>query len=197
MKIAPLALYNALENDMNPEPFLSNVMALGLQTHGDPRASFGAVSVAATIKWLLHHDPNHHCLCGLLDHTFHMVDIVESRYRFYRRNDDALSARLHTAFSAMFDVPKLETVIGAGCFTLESVPFALATFHRNPIDFRKGVLEAVNAGGDTDTTAAMVGAMIGAHVGIDGIPPEWVERVDDCGRAIVLANDMCDALKHP
>ena len=67
----------------------------------------------------------------------------------------------------------LREKIGTNCFAMESVPFAIATFLRHPTDFRAGVLEAVNAGGDMDTTASMVGAMIGANCGLSAIPDEW------------------------
>jgi hypothetical protein len=31
----------------------------------------------------------------------------------------------------------------------------------------------IGCGGDTDTTAAIVGAIVGARVGLDGIPQQW------------------------
>jgi ADP-ribosylglycohydrolase len=39
------------------------------------------------------------------------------------------------------------------------------------------VLKAVNLGSDTDTTAAVVGALAGAVYGFEGIPAEWVEKL--------------------
>ena len=35
-------------------------------------------------------------------------------------------------------------------------------------------METVRLGGDTDTVAAVVGALVGARVGEEGIPPEWL-----------------------
>jgi ADP-ribosylglycohydrolase len=32
----------------------------------------------------------------------------------------------------------------------------------------------VEAGGDADTTSAIVGGIVAAHTGRDGIPPEWL-----------------------
>jgi ADP-ribosylglycohydrolase len=31
----------------------------------------------------------------------------------------------------------------------------------------------VQVGGDTDTTAAIVGGVVAAYTGVDGIPPAW------------------------
>jgi ADP-ribosylglycohydrolase len=41
--------------------------------------------------------------------------------------------------------------------------------------YKDAVLKAVNLGGDTDTTAAVTGALAGIVYGFDSIPKEWVE----------------------
>jgi ADP-ribosylglycohydrolase len=38
---------------------------------------------------------------------------------------------------------------------------------------------AVQAGGDTDTTAAIAGAMAGTLYGLDGIPAEYKDKVEN------------------
>ena len=46
------------------------------------------------------------------------------------------------------------------------------------------MVRAVSAGGDTDTNAAMAGALSGALNGVGAIPPRWLEglRGGDRGR---------------
>jgi len=46
--------------------------------------------------------------------------------------------------------------------------------------FRDAVLDTANRGGDADTNAAIVGALVGSRVGLDGIPAEWRSAVLDC-----------------
>jgi hypothetical protein len=41
-------------------------------------------------------------------------------------------------------------------------------------------VEAVMRGGDTDTNAAICGALLGAVYGLDAIPAQWVDRVLNC-----------------
>ncbi|MFH1430521.1 MAG: ADP-ribosylglycohydrolase family protein [Candidatus Uhrbacteria bacterium] len=65
------------------------------------------------------------------------------------------------------------------CATFDSVPFVLATAARYSQSFRDGVLAAVNAGGDTDSNGAMVGAILGAAHGLCAIPEEWQRDVED------------------
>ena len=39
--------------------------------------------------------------------------------------------------------------------------------------FRAGITTAVAIGGDTDTVAAIAGALLGARVGVAGVPAAW------------------------
>jgi ADP-ribosylglycohydrolase len=43
-----------------------------------------------------------------------------------------------------------------------------------------GVVDTVMRGGDTDTNAAICGALLGAVYGLDAIPAQWVDRVLNC-----------------
>ena len=43
-----------------------------------------------------------------------------------------------------------------------------------------GIIATVRAGGDTDTTAAITGALLGAVHGINAMPAQWAERVRTC-----------------
>ena len=48
---------------------------------------------------------------------------------------------------------------------------------RHPGSVEEGLLDIVNAGGDTDTNAAPAGAAFGARFGLGGIPDDWRARV--------------------
>lgn len=56
----------------------------------------------------------------------------------------------------------------------------------NTTSYADCVLTAVNLGGDTDTTAAVAGALAGVYYGLGAIPPEWVGRLR--GKAVI---DKC------
>jgi ADP-ribosylglycohydrolase len=45
-------------------------------------------------------------------------------------------------------------------------------------DFKGGVLLAVNHGGDSDSTGAIAGNLLGLIHGKRGIPDEWLERLE-------------------
>jgi ADP-ribosylglycohydrolase len=59
----------------------------------------------------------------------------------------------------------------------EAVAEAFAVFRLVNGDFRRGIIYAGNWGRDSDTIAAIVGALCGATHGRSGIPPEWIAKV--------------------
>ena len=45
--------------------------------------------------------------------------------------------------------------------------------------FEEALTEVVNLGGDTDTAGAILGALAGAHYGVDAIPERWLEGLQN------------------
>ena len=56
----------------------------------------------------------------------------------------------------------------------------------NTTNYKDCVLKAVNLGGDTDTIAALAGALAGLLYGRDSIPPEWTELLAKKETALAL-----------
>jgi ADP-ribosylglycohydrolase len=198
MRIAPYALWHGTCGHRVDE-LVDQVFMIGRQTHDDPRASIGAVAVAAAIAHLLYHG---HSTGG---HDWFLrksvLDAVRHAEEKFVDGKKVFSSVLEHAYALVGSPTLLREEIGNRSFTLESVPFAIATFLRHPTNFRAGVLEAVNAGGDADTTAAIVGAMIGTNIGVSGIPQEWRDGVvSSAGDSVALADAlhaMCIRTAHP
>ncbi|MDX6327704.1 MAG: hypothetical protein QOI83_87 [Streptomycetaceae bacterium] len=77
------------------------------------------------------------------------------------------------------DVPTVAAVLGCGRRTSahDTVPFALWAAARNLGDYRQAFWDTARAGGDVDTTCAIVGGIVAARP--DGAPPlEWLERAE-------------------
>ncbi len=70
---------------------------------------------------------------------------------------------------------------GISPFVVASVLWSLYSFLRTPADYWETICTAIAAGGDTDTTAAMAGAISGAYLGLDAIPSELAHRLTDRG----------------
>ena len=50
----------------------------------------------------------------------------------------------------------------------------------NAKSLESGIIDTVMRGGDTDTNAAIAGALLGAAYGMDAIPPRWLRAVLSC-----------------
>lgn len=87
---------------------------------------------------------------------------------------------------------RIATLIGTSLATQESVPAAFAMLLLHPEDPWAACCAAASLGGDTDTIAAMTGAMAGALHGVAAFPAtavETVRTVNDLG-----LEDRVDAL---
>jgi ADP-ribosylglycohydrolase len=60
----------------------------------------------------------------------------------------------------------------------DTVPFCLWIVAKYPDDFAAAFWATAGVGGDVDTTCAIVGGVLGARLGAQGIPPEWLARCE-------------------
>lgn len=88
---------------------------------------------------------------------------------------------------------EMADVLGTGIAAHASVPTALACFLANTDSFSDSVKTAISLGGDTDTIAAMTGALSGARNGLSAIPENW-QGVEGAGELIALADALSE--KH-
>jgi len=66
-------------------------------------------------------------------------------------------------------------------FCLYTAAIGLQAVARS-VDFGDELIRVVRLGGDTDTNAAVAGALLGAAVGASGLPAGWMERLQAAAR---------------
>ncbi|UCD54451.1 MAG: ADP-ribosylglycohydrolase family protein [Dehalococcoidia bacterium] len=69
--------------------------------------------------------------------------------------------------------------LGNGIEAFNSVPSAIYSFLIHPDSFAQAVIHAVSLGGDTDTIGAMTGAIAGAYLGVEAIPNQWRDKLEN------------------
>lgn len=80
--------------------------------------------------------------------------------------------------------------LGTSGYVVETVASAVFCFLRTPGDFVKTVSTSILAGGDTDTTGAVAGAISGAWNGTTGIPKHLRDGVEDSRRIREIAGEI-------
>ncbi|MBM4421617.1 MAG: ADP-ribosylglycohydrolase family protein, partial [Chloroflexi bacterium] len=75
------------------------------------------------------------------------------------------------------DVTAATAAFGQHCRLDHSFPAAIQCALRHERDFRGAVLETARAGGDSAGRASMIGAWLGAALGVEAIPPAWRSKL--------------------
>ena len=60
----------------------------------------------------------------------------------------------------------------------DTVPLCLWVVAKHPDDFAEAFWATASAGGDIDTTCAIVGGILGARLGLEGVPGQWLRRCE-------------------
>jgi ADP-ribosylglycohydrolase len=69
----------------------------------------------------------------------------------------------------------------------EAISAAMFIVVRHPQDIRAALLEGANASGDSDSIATLAGALLGARLGVDALPEDWVRDVERSDELQALA----------
>ncbi len=84
--------------------------------------------------------------------------------------------------------------LGNGIQALESVPTAIASFALTPRSFEETIANVIFLGGDTDTLAAMAGAIAGAYLGASKLPQRLIGLLESSPKGRVYLIELADSL---
>jgi len=70
-------------------------------------------------------------------------------------------------------------ILGRSVAVHESMPFAIYSFLKNTESYIDCLFAAILNGGDADTVGAMACGISGAYLGIESIPKEWINKLED------------------
>lgn len=176
----------------DPPRMRAFVEASSRLTHSDPLAEHGALAVAIAAAVAIS-EPD----LDSLTERF-MSELREA----FRDGEDAeilglceeVSTSVAKGESTRDFANKMGLEKGVTGFVNHTVPICIHAWLTHPEDFRSGVTETILCGGDADTTAAIVGALIGARVGSTGIPIEWVSGIAEWPRGIQWMHDLSHRL---
>lgn len=90
------------------------------------------------------------------------------------------------------DMPDLEAIhaLGEGWVAEEALAIGLLCSLRHEDDFAGAITSAVNHGGDSDSTGAIAGNIVGAHLGLTEIPQRYLEHLELRDTISKIADDL-------
>jgi ADP-ribosyl-[dinitrogen reductase] hydrolase len=145
-------------------------------THADERCTWGAAAVSLALRELLHGN------IYFLDEVLHRVRdrapraLVEAIHRVPREPQEALPIA----------VPE-----EAG-YVVHCVEIAF-WFVMHDRSLEDALVYLAQAGGDTDTNAAVAGALLGARYGETALPPRWIDQLVGAAGIANLAERLVEA----
>lgn len=89
------------------------------------------------------------------------------------------------------------TALGGGWVAEETLAIAVYCSLRHVDDFSAALTAAVNHDGDSDSTGAVTGNIIGAWLGFDAIEGRWKNGLELYDVLMELADDLCTAQQLP
>ena len=157
----------------------SYVEASTLLTHTDPKAVQGALTVAIAAAAAVREgaenlDPGR-LLAAVKEQS------VEPGFNdFIEKIQKSLAAEM----SVQEFAHTMGLAAGVTGYMYHTVPVVLFAFLRHLGEYGKTVQSVIELGGDTDTTAAIAGALAGAAVGAEGIPRWWINELTEWPRSV-------------
>ena len=172
MRAYPFGLVFAEE----PERAEAWAVAHSLLTHRHPMATSAAGAMAVGMVHILHGE-------SVKQVTSEMV---AAACRHSPKTAGKMTRAIDEARRGVAPEVTLQRVLGWRGD--EAIAAAVYLFERHPDDPREAVLEATNTPGDSDSLATLVGAMVGARVGVEALPEAWVRDVERSADLSVLAS---------
>ena len=68
--------------------------------------------------------------------------------------------------------------LGQGLVGDEALAIAIYCCLKYSDDLRRALISAVNHSGDSDSTGAIAGNILGAYLGYEAIPDEWIQKIE-------------------
>lgn len=159
--------------------------AISELTHGHPTASISAGCLAYIISLLYAGEKLHNSILMALK----MVEKDERELGVEGETSNAIKTAIKLAESDARPSPELIESMGGGWVAEEALAISLYCA-LVAADFMQGVLLAVNHSGDSDSTGAITGNLLGLIMGRKAIPQKWLEGVELYDVIAQIADDL-------
>lgn len=163
MRVAPIGLVGG-------EDSFELAVEVAALTHGHPTGYLSAGAFAQIVAALVAGE-------SLRDAAEQACDTLTD----WDDHEETLGAiRAALTLAERGDAPCAETVaiLGEGWVAEEALSIALYCALTYPNDPRRALLLAVNHSGDSDSTGAICGNLIGTERGVTALPNDWLARVE-------------------
>jgi len=175
MRVAPAGLFYRKESAFR---MAADFAAL---THGHPSGYLAAGALAYMIASIIE---------GQGIETAVKNTLIELKsHENHEECTQRLNQALELSKSGLSDVHAI-SLLGEGWVGEEALGISTYCVLKYKDDFKKALIAAVNHNGDSDSTGAITGNILGAYLGLSKIPADWVEKVELKDVLTQMADDL-------
>lgn len=163
MRSAPIGAFFAED----VEAVVREARASAEVTHAHPDGQTGAIAVAVAAAWMSKEGARaQEPVPALIEFVLEHIPATETHQRLKLALEIPATACPKAAASKLGN--------GSRVIASDTVPFCIWCAARHPRDYAEALWTTVSAGGDVDTTCAIVGGIVALSAGRDSIPSEWL-----------------------
>lgn len=178
MRVAPYALHQDI---IVPNKLSHDCMVITRVTHGHPMATHATEALAYLINQLVYPQNINNSL----------PELVKDMIAFI--SDDDLKKLIRKAVklskNSKSDIDNIRE-LGGGWVAEEALAISIYCSLKYSEDFSAGIIAAVNHDGDSDSTGAITGNILGAYLGFDAIDSKWKENLELYDVIMEVAEDL-------
>ena len=157
-------------------------------THTDPKAYYGALAVAkATYLSATNREDDFFEIMRLLVEDKEFLGLLKE-------------VEQSLELSSLAFAQKLGLEKGVGGYIYQTLPIVLHSWLRNRNDLKQAIIDVVKCGGDTDTTGAIVGSIVGANLKGEEPPQAWIDGIFDFPRDVKfiekISFELANVIEH-
>lgn len=190
MRVAPIGLYlpNHLVHQEDIDMVGAEVAAI---THGHPLGYIPAGALTHIISKCVTSDSN------IEDIVKDSIRATVELFADKKHIDEFEQLMIKAVQLAHEDMDDLDAIreLGQGWVAEETLAIAVYCAIKYQDDFIKAVTVSVNHDGDSDSTGAVTGNIMGAYLGYDKIPQKYIEPLELKEVIEELAVDLCEDCK--
>lgn len=192
MRVAPIGLYFEGKSYTIDEIDMIGAEAAAL-THGHELGYIPAAMLVHIVH-LLSHNTNISVLDAVLDAKEAITRLfskAEHLNEMLELTDKAIS------LASENDVDELDAIrdLGEGWVAEETLAIAIYCSLKYENDFEKAMIASVNHSGDSDSTGAVTGNILGAHLGMSAIPEKFLNNLELKETILEIADDLFNDCK--
>ncbi len=188
MRVAPLGIFNE-----NPVQAAQNAAEAAAITHTHPLGFISAAVLAFLVSTFTHRDNPQVTKGDFKEALLACYTMLKEKFSEFKEDVEAQIALLKQAIDLAESGEKdLDAVLslGEGWIGEETIAIAVYCACRHLDDFDAAVRAAVNHGGDSDSTGAVTGNLIGSIVGFNRIDTRWIKNLELADVILEMAGDL-------